>query len=478
MANGGAAYKALQVPKDGISQGLQYWGGIKAQENAAEKLATERGEVRAQERYDKKVDTLSGEALQGVMVNQKNVDDVTKNYATQATDLAVDFERKAIESLDKGDEVGFKVNKDKSNKVRASFKTYATLLESIKPQLEDYMSNIDQYNPNDKRYKLYDAMIKNNVMPTVDNDGNLKLIMGLDKDGDGKISDEEKGRANEYIRGGAEVGDMDFEEIDPHDLMNGFYEQYKKVPITEKDGLLDQLASNIGMVTQDENSGSYVVNTTSGFDETKLKDLKDLTRLKLQDPATLAWVMNSGLGIKDKVEGFTDKEVEQAVDFITKQTIAKYPTTESSKFLSGKYSSDSSAAAARDRTSKTDELVEAEPMTDTDGNLIVGSYTLKSKSGKPIKGIMENDPKAEVLAIKDEGGKYLAQVRAEPTDLLESSFDGGTKTEWIELNTTELNRISRYMKVKTAGDLNTYLQGRAAGYKAGNTNSDPLGLGI
>ena len=478
MANGGAGYAQLKVPKDGISQGLQYWGGIEAQKNAAKKLATERGEVREQERKDKMSGELSGEALQGVMINQKNVDDITKNYATQATDLALDLERKAMESLDSGDEIGFKTNKDKSNKVRASFKTYETLLETLKPQLEEYMKNIDQYNPNDKRYKLYNAMIKNNVMPTVDSDGNLKLIMGLDKDGDGNISEGEKNKANEYIRGGAEAGDMDFEEIDPHDLMNGFYEQYKKVPITEKDGLLDQLATNIGMATRDNKTGGYSINTSTGFDDTKLKDLKDLVKLKLQDPATLAWVMNSGLGIKDKVEGFTDKELEKAVDFITKQTIAKYPTTESSKFLSGKYSSDVSAAAARDKKDKNKELVEAEPMTDTDGNLIVGSYTLKSKSGKPIKGIMENDPKAEVLAIKDEGGKYLAQVRAEPTDKLEAAIDGGTNTEWKELSTTELNRISRYMDVKTAGDLNTYLQGRAAGYNAGNTNNDPLGIGI
>ena len=43
---GGAAYQKLQVPQDGISQAMQFWGNKEAGRRADEKLADERAGIR------------------------------------------------------------------------------------------------------------------------------------------------------------------------------------------------------------------------------------------------------------------------------------------------------------------------------------------------------------------------------------------------------------------------------------------------
>lgn len=53
FSQGGGAYKQLQVPKDGISNSLQYWGKVNAQNREANRLADERTKKLNEKRFIK-----------------------------------------------------------------------------------------------------------------------------------------------------------------------------------------------------------------------------------------------------------------------------------------------------------------------------------------------------------------------------------------------------------------------------------------
>lgn len=407
---GGAAYKQLEVPKDGISPALQYWGGKEAQRLADKKLADEREGVRKQKEQEDYFKGLPDPNIEAVMTNQESLDHVNTNFATQNTAMSVQDVMKAKEYYQVGDLKNADKHKAIAQKRIRAFKEYNGLLEQIKPLLGDYHKNIDTYNPNDKRrMNFYDGVSKNNVIPFTDKDGRLRALVGVDIDGDGKLSEEEKQRADDYIREGAEKTGLKFEEISLHDFANQFYQPFKKVDITEEDGLLDKLASSVGIVTKDEQKG-YMVNTLSGFDDSKYEHLKNLVKSELKDPETLAWVMNTMPdGITDIVEGFKPEDIDRAVEFITDQTISKYPTESSQKFLSSKYSTDSRAALAKAKKEDEDPLsnlhFDAVRFTEGDYTGLLGRHETDFGEEVNIREVVPAPEGDYVIAITDSGDR-------------------------------------------------------------------------
>jgi len=143
---------------------------------------------------------------------------------------------------------------------------------------------------------------------------------------------------------------------------------------------------------------------------------------------------------------------------------------------------------------KEDDIVDAELATNPDGTVARGNemedssmnpeeFTLKTKGGKPIKGIMENNPDTEILSIVRRGDQYFAKTRttSEVTSTEKESGGGMPKNfsigstasgnssrtkstetvnEQVALSETELNSLARRFNLRNATELEAYLTDR------------------
>lgn len=481
MPEGGAAYQKLQVPQDGLSQAMQYWGGIKAKENAEEKLAKERAAVRNQERIDKFWEGLPKGDFDIPLTGDNSYDDIITMYASNKTEQIGQLNEKAMERYEAGDMKGARAYELKARQAEQSFKSIAGLTEGVQTKVKENLENMEGKNPYDKRYKVFEAIAQNRYLLSEDKNGRPIILVGLDRDGDGTISTEERQKANDYIRDGAQEDNLEYEIVSVNDLIKGFYDQYDKVNISKDDGLIDQLASGIGIATKDEQTGLYM-KTTSGFDETKLENLQNNAKQLLNSSKqTLAWVMNSALGIgieegKERVDGFTDAEKKQAVDYLVKQTIAKYPVTNSEQFMSGL------AADTRARQKEGKEgaknKVGISLMTAKKGGLniirqeVTGTgketkttdksgynFALKTGDNKTITGMSELDAEAELLAMRIEDGELMLQFRSDaPEDMFAMSYPTDkSKTQWKYPTDTEANNVAERLGLGGAAELIKHL---------------------
>jgi hypothetical protein len=329
QVSGGAAYQGYRELDNGTSQGLQKWGGIKAQENAAEKLAEERAGVRKQEadeKYDEKFENEWSYEIAG----HKDYDDIQKSYVHKTVAQANEYGKLAKAARNSGDRKAQQINETKYNNLRDSFTTFKTLTPIIQERLTAYAENKDDYLASDRRSDINIAMMKNNFLVEPDETGKPKMIIGLDKDKDGVISDEEKQAGQKYIREGFKTKGFEFIEINPSDFGRGAYESFKKVDVLGKEGLIDQLTSTVGITTvdADDPTGNYKVTTTSVTPD-KYAQLKKHAETMLSDPQNRAnilsnlSILNEDGYIKDHTE-YSDKEIEQGVNYLLESAKKKF----------------------------------------------------------------------------------------------------------------------------------------------------------
>ena len=323
---GGAAYKQLGKLDNSVLSVLSQQTGIEANKRAAEKLAGEREQVRNQNREDEFYKTSSNiEFPVYNVIGDKTADDVGMMYSRQNAEMGADFIRKANEAAASHNWQKANEYKQKALMAKRNIDQYNKFSGSIGEVLKDYVKNIDQYNPYDtKRKKLNEALLKNKYLPYTDTDGKIKLVIGIDLDGDGTISNEEKNKADEFMRSGSKPNGVNYqiEEFDPQKIAEGYYSQYKKVNIPDT---IDTLYQTVGKLSTKKIDGDFV-KTFSGFDVSKEGELRKLAKAIMEDPEKRAWILNSAVGIKDKVDGFTKNEVNKGVDFLVNAVKAKYET--------------------------------------------------------------------------------------------------------------------------------------------------------
>lgn len=494
MAKGsGAAFNKLQTPNDSLSQTMQFWGSQQNRINAEQKASQERAQVREQQKRAKLSENLGfdPENLKGKFTGQKDFDAVTRTFSENIVDKVANYEMMGNEALSKGDYQEYNKLLSQSKKAQAAISNWNGMSEKVGEQIKTYMGKATEgkLNPNDNRSMIFDAVLKHNYIPDVDENGNFSLLVGVDRDGDGVVSKEEKEAGEAFLEGGEVSEGYEFHVIDPYKIVDGEFRAFEKVDLTSKNGLIGELANNIGMASYDgevdangnpQAGGSFVRNF-EGFDGDKLPQLEVLAESKLLDPETLSWVHSQATGSKKiftDVDDATEEEINAAKKFLVEGAVNSFDTKEGMKY---NWSKDASARGwareKRQRDKEEGEGIEAELATTTTGEPVRVSdgemrpqddpmssgreFTLKTKGGKPLKGIISNSPSTEVLTIQQIGDKYFASVRQSADDLLSLGDETEVKVEQVQLTDTELNRLARGFDLKDASELNEYLDKRA-----------------
>jgi len=505
MAKGaGAAFSKLQVPQDGLSQSIQFWGKQQGQSIDNITKRNERDQVREQDKRSKLAEGIDTAPIIGTMVGQPNLDKVTNTFAKNMQDNLVEFDLKARESLASGNYEDFNKYKGQMQRARSSMGNYNATIEKIEPQIQSYIerSSNDELNPNDNESLILDAIIKNNYIPDIDENQNLSLLIGVDRNEDGIVSDEEKAAGEAYLKDGVVADGYEFVRKSAQELADGSVRVFGKPNLTGEKGLIGELANGIGLSTFDgevdangkpTSKGSYI-KSFEGFDEGKLGQLETMAKSKLQDPETLAWVLTQATGSKKAshdIDDYTEIEKEKALKFLVEGAVNTFDTKEGMKY---NYAKDTSARGwarekrlgAGDDSEESGGKATATLVTGVDGSptKTIGArqegktretIRLFSLSGSN-KGILSSNPNTEVITFyKGTDGNYYANTRLSNRASEKISEGMGMdssektvkqeefKTGEVKLKDDDLVRLAKRLGVDAVTDLDSFLDKQEGG---------------
>lgn len=491
MANvsGAAAYQRLQVPEDGMNQSLQFWGAQQAKENADKKLADEREDVRqtqALKEWEAKTQLKEGD-FKNKYTGFKSFDDVNTDFSMYATQRYVDLQRKALQARESGDNVERLKYESEMIRLKNDFGEVAKSQDFFAKKFADYQKAVSEGRVSgaskDFENIIQEALVNKNIA--------LRYI-------DGNL-------AYTGLKNGKEPFVIPYQ-----DLMDGSFSWFEKQDIDGKGGIVDNISDSLGTITRQSDKGYYKISTQAWSDKIHGESVDKAIDALLGNKEVMGDLLYqiSGGNIS-KMRDFKDKEYELVKDNLRTRVRAKYSEKFSSEFNTSRYNTDVDASIARQRmamersSSKgkdvNKDLVEAEPITDVKGNLVGGysktpfktsegvvnlggAYTLKTKGGTPIKGILQDDSEAEILSIRKSGDRYFAQTRVATPTTEKDDMTGSTRkvvktdNKIIPLNNEELNRLARRMNLNTAKDLDNYLEERRQNYS--NKAQDPMDLGF
>lgn len=472
----GAAYLRLQVPDDGISQGLQYWGGIKARENAEEKLADERAAVRKAQSvkdWEEKFGLKEGDFVNKYTGFQK-YDDVLTDFAMYSTDRYLDLQDQARQSLESGDNIARNQIEGQMIKQKSDFKEVAKAQESLGTLFESYQKATQEGKVSGASKHFEDIMqsifMDKNVAIRYDDNNNL-VLTGLTPADAQKYGLSVKG-------GNGEPFVVPFQ-----DVMDGSFSWYEKQQISGKDGLVSNIVNDLGQITVEGVDGMFKTSTQEWKDDIHGKAADNhIDSLLGNDEVMGDLLYQLSGGEKAKMFDFSEGDYKLVKDKMKEMVRAGYSEEFGKEFDTGR------ATNAREwhKISKKDEekgdLIEAEAMTDSEGNLLEGlmqysasdlpavqaggKYTLRTANGKPITGVFEDDDKAQMLSIIESDGEFFAQKRTTRNKSVLNEDTGSTDkvpvttTKIVKLTDEELNRVGRRTKTKNAGELIDYLRSR------------------
>jgi len=296
---GGAAYSGYKDLGNGVSQALQNLTGIQAQKNAAKKLADERAGVRKGEADKAYSDSFDlNKDFKAVITSNKNYNGVITNYTKMTVDKATEFMKLGEQAQRAGDTALAREYQAKYKKSMGSFAMVNENSKLVQKKLDHYVKNQANMLPSDKRHKIFDGLLKNNYMLMPTDDGGFKMLVGLDKNKDGKIDEDEAAARDSYLRGEVGSEDFDVQEVGIDHLSAGGYDMFLKTPILEKGGLIDTITANVGLTTTDS-LGEYKTKTTALSSKGE-QALRKQIKLKLADPEIEANVMTAMGNLTDE----------------------------------------------------------------------------------------------------------------------------------------------------------------------------------
>lgn len=238
QTNGGAAYRGYQKLDNGISQGLQHWGRIKAQENAAEKLADERAQVREQNRKDEWMKTHQWQDLENELTNYQDFDDLSRVLYTDVRNQTTDLYRKAIELRNNGNTLEADKTWNMYLKTRGAFEQFAKVQPILKEHNDNFVKAFEEgkvSGVDDDYLSFIQAQANYDVKPKVVN-GSLTYEVAL-KDKDDKI--------------------YDVKEFSHFDVVNNKYQYIPKNEMLGDEGVATKILKAIGKREFDEIKGDY-----------------------------------------------------------------------------------------------------------------------------------------------------------------------------------------------------------------------------
>jgi hypothetical protein len=487
---GGAAYKELTHLDDGLSQSLQYWGGIKARENAADRLREEREQVRAEKAEKDAFDSLQlaeGD-FETTVTGLDNYDDINRDYTSHNVDLFGEWGMKGLEAFKSGDKRGYAEARAMQAKLKSNFKNIQNHNAVLKELMTDFMENADNISPVDEEYeKEMQAFTKNNYKFTNDEKG-IPYIEFL-IEGDDGIKRYTKKRWS--------------------DVVNGQYRPYMVYDLDSEKGWVNTMSSNLGIVTEKKPDGTFWKRTTKDITPEAEIALDSSIDGIVSGDRSMSSVLYQATGKKKKT-GFTEDDYTTVRKYLKNRVLGNISTEDSREFAANEAAhyrgmeriKMDKEAADKKAEEEGKPVYNAEIVTTKGGDIsreagmegglpegtqredFLGTeeYTIKDKEGNAMKGVISNDVDAEVISIvrskkNEEGGRnYYARIRTKKATT-EVGKEGGstmidrdgnktttrgsvTETKKVKLTDIEMSRIAELLGLTNSASLDNYLTGR------------------
>jgi hypothetical protein len=338
--SGGAAYQRLDVPVDGVSQALQFWGAKEADKVAAKKLADEREGVRKKEEvkaWEEKYN-LKESDFQNKYTGFKSFDDMNTDFSIHMTDEYVNLQRAAKEALEKGDLATKTKLEGEMVSLKNLFGEASKSQEFFGEKFKSYQKAVQEgkVSGSSKDFEdiVQEAILNKNIaLRRVD--GNL-VYTGLKDDGNG----------------GKEPFTIPYQ-----DLMDGSFSWYEKQQISGEGGVADNLLNNLGTISKESENGYYKITSQAWDDKVHGVATDDAIDAMLGSDEVMGDLLYQfSQGKSSKMFNFSEEDYKLVKDKLKGIVRAGYSEKFGSDFNSSKYSTDTQAALAKQKTkSKEDE---------------------------------------------------------------------------------------------------------------------------
>lgn len=328
-AGGGTAYQKLQTPEDGIGQALQFWGAQEAKRVGEEKLAEERAGIRkdAAVKEWESIYNLKADDFRNKYTGFKSYDDMATDFSIDTTNQYVELQRKAKDSMLRGDSRGKADAEMEMVKMKNTFGEAAKVQPMLSKLFQDYQTAASEGKVSGASKDFEDAMqagFKDYNVAMRYRNGNL-VFTGLSEDG--KVFN-----------------------IPKQDILDGSFNWIEKQQVDGKGGLVDGILNNLGTVTTETQSG-YNKITKQVWDE-KLHGKAAKTSIEAltgNDSIMADLLYQFSLGKTSKRVGFDKKDYDLVQGKLEELVKGGYSTKYASEFNASKYNTDVDARLARER---------------------------------------------------------------------------------------------------------------------------------
>ena len=444
MSGGGLAYSQLTVPKDGVSQGLQFWGNMYAQRGAEKRARNEREKVRNQQALEKWQDkfNLDSKSFQGKHTGFTTYDDTIADTANYMRSEYEKYARAELEAIQSGDREDANKNFMNKNRILNDFNQIKSGDEAISELFNNYRKAVSEGTVSEASGEFESIMKsvfldKDSAIRYRDTeDGNRELVVtGLIS------SDDLRGMDKDIVSNIEGMGikkDVPF-EVPFNSITDGSFTWINKVDYIGEKGLVNQISKGLGLLKEDSRSGNYI-RTNKTWDNTydtpeKQEEVRDYIRSSVDSNMVADLLTNPRF--KDKLkEGMTEEEMYNVViDGI-------YDDVSNSKDEEKTMKGDPTRNRTTTGTSKTKPTGSVNIIKlDKEGNTDKFDYTISmpvgnsddttdykvtrfslggGKNGKPMTKVLEGDPEAEVLGLGlTRNGDILLQSR----EFIEDTYD-------------------------------------------------------
>ncbi len=286
--SGGAAYIRLREPDNAISQGLQYWGGIAAQ-RGREKRSREDRERAKRDQENKewsKEYKLDVASFQGKHTGFSKYDDIISDSARYMRDEFNTLKRKEADARQSGDLRKAENFSVEANSILQDFKIISQGDKALGEKYKSYQEAAQkgEISPASKGFE--------NILDAVYNHKNAAIRYKTTPDGKKElvITGLTVNQADDLGLEGYEAGEPF--TVPFRSIFDGEFNWINKADYDGKNGIINRISSNIGLMEKSGIDGDLVYNNKL-WDQT-FKTSDDINRVKQTISTSL-----SGDEIKD-----------------------------------------------------------------------------------------------------------------------------------------------------------------------------------
>ena len=394
-SGGGSGYIRLEKPDNAISQGLQFWGGIAANEAAEKRARNERQGIAKKKEvsdWEEKYDLKAGD-FQSKYTGFKSFDEMNTDFSMYMSDEYVKLQRGAKDAMASGN------MKEKGRLEGEMIRLKNAFGEASKSQ--QFFGD---------KYKAYQkAAIEGNVSGSSKDFEDIVQAAILDKNVSLRMVD------GNLTYTGLKEGDNGKEPftVAAQDIMDGSFSWNKKQQVSGEEGLVDNILSNLGKITREGTNGYYSI-STQAWDDGKEKGIhseatNDAIDALLGDAEVMGDLLYQFSGVNgdkkiSKMKGFNDSDYKLVRKKLNAMVRAGYTEKFGKTFNSSKYATDSANAKKKVKDPSLSNLhYDADQFVDGDYTGLLGRHINEYDEEVNIREVILAPDGNYVIATTDKG---------------------------------------------------------------------------